>query len=150
MTPLFQDIVIILGIAVMVTLLFEKLKLPTIIGFLLTGTIAGPHGLSLVTASHEVELLAEVGVILLLFIIGIEFSLGDLAKIKKSVFLGGASQVFLTIGAVVAILASFHWKTGPAIFAGCLLALSSTAIVLKLLQEKERLTVRTEKPFSEF
>lgn len=136
MTPLFQDIVVILGIAVIVTLLFEKLKFPTIIGFLLTGTIAGPHGLSLITASHEVELLAEVGVILLLFIIGIEFSLGDLAKIKKSVFLGGASQVFLTIAAVVAILTSLYWETGHAIFAGCLLALSSTAIVLKLLQEK--------------
>ncbi len=73
--PLLSDIVIILGLSVVVIYLFQRLRLPTILGFLMTGILAGPSGLGLVKASHEVEIMAEIGVILLLFIIGIEFSL---------------------------------------------------------------------------
>lgn len=136
--PLLPDIVIILGLAVVVILVFQRFKLPTILGFLITGMIAGPNGFGLIAASHthEVEILAEIGVILLLFIIGIEFSLKTLSAIKRSVFLGGASQVGLTI-VVVALLSqllNFSWP--EAVFLGFLFSLSSTAIVLTLLQEK--------------
>lgn len=112
-----------------------RLKLPTIIGYLLTGAIAGPYGLSLVYASTAVEVLSEIGVILLLFVIGLEFSLKSLMAIKKAVFIGGSLQVTLTIGvtAMISYLFGFDWNI--AVFFGFLFALSSTAIVLKLLQE---------------
>uniref|UniRef100_UPI004049E24B cation:proton antiporter domain-containing protein n=1 Tax=Fulvivirga sp. TaxID=1931237 RepID=UPI004049E24B len=134
--PLLPDIVIILGLSVVVILIFQKLNLPTILGFLITGIMAGPHGLSLVKASHEVEILSEIGIILLLFIIGLEFSLKSLAAIKKAVFLGGAFQVLLTI--VVAGLLSVYigYDITKAVFIGFLFSLSSTAIVLNILQSR--------------
>ena len=95
--PLLSDIVVIFGLAMRVILLFMRLKLPTIIGYLLTGAIAGPYGLSLVEASTAVEVLSEIGVILLLFVIGLEFSLKSLLAITKAVFIGGTLQVILTI-----------------------------------------------------
>jgi monovalent cation:H+ antiporter-2, CPA2 family len=133
--PLLSEVVIILGFSVLVILIFQRLKLPTILGFLLTGVLIGPHGFSLIQATHEVEVLAEIGVILLLFVIGLEFSLKSLMAIKKTVFVGGSVQVFATIG----VTALSFYLTGQAltssIFMGFLFALSSTAIVLKLLQE---------------
>ncbi len=133
--PLLSDIVVIFGLATLVILLFMRLKIPTIIGFLFTGAIAGPYGLSLVAASTAVEMLSEIGVILLLFVIGMEFSLKSLLSIKKAVFIGGSLQVFLTIliTTLLAHLFGFAWNIS--VFMGFLFALSSTAIVLKLLQE---------------
>lgn len=134
--PLLNDIVVIFGLSIGVIGVCHKLRIPAIIGFLLTGVVAGPGGLGLVGATHEVELLAEVGVILLLFVIGMELSLGELLRMRKPVFLGGAAQVALTIVAFEA-LASLHGQPmGRAVFAGFLVALSSTAVVLKLLAER--------------
>lgn len=133
--PLLSDIVVIFGLATLVILLFMKLKIPTIIGFLFTGAIAGPYGLSLVKASTAVEVLSEIGVILLLFVIGMEFSLKSLLSIKKAVFIGGSLQVGLTIGVTTLLTYSFGFDWNVAVFFGFLFALSSTAIVLKLLQE---------------
>ncbi|MBC5991592.1 monovalent cation:proton antiporter family protein [Pontibacter cellulosilyticus] len=134
--PLLSDVVIILGLAVIVILFFQRLKLPTILGFLATGVIAGPHGLSLINETHDIEILAEIGVILLLFIIGMEFSLRNLAMIKRTVLLGGSAQVLATIILVAGIMLLLKFSTGEAIFMGFLISLSSTAIVLKLLQDK--------------
>ena len=134
--PLLTDIVIILGLSVVVILIFQRFKIPTILGFLITGFISGPYGLSLVEASHEVEILAEIGVILLLFIIGLEFSLKSLSAIKKAVFIGGSIQVGLTILVVALLSGQLGFPWGQAVFLGFLFALSSTAIVLKILQEK--------------
>lgn len=138
--PILSDVVIILGISVFVVLIFHRLKLPSILGFLITGLLIGPHGLGLVKASHEIELLAEIGIIFLLFVIGIEFSLSSLASIKKTVIGGGLMQVFGTIGAT-ALLARFtglSWN--ESVFLGFLFSLSSTAIVLKILQETGEVT----------
>lgn len=135
--PLLPDIVIILGLSAVVIFLFQKLNLPSILGLLITGVIVGPGGLGLIgdETTHEVEMLAEIGVILLLFIIGLEFSLKTLASIQRTVFIGGTVQVGLTI--LVTYLAAqvlgFRWE--EALFLGFLFSLSSTAIVLKLLQE---------------
>ncbi|MHA6249228.1 cation:proton antiporter domain-containing protein [Pontibacter sp. CAU 1760] len=134
--PLLSDIVIILGLAVVVILLFQRFRFPTILGFLATGVIAGPHGLSLIAATHDIEILAEIGVILLLFIIGMEFSLRSLAMIKRTVLLGGTTQVLATIVLVWVIMLIFGFSHGEGVFMGFLIALSSTAIVLKLLQDK--------------
>ncbi|MFC5269659.1 cation:proton antiporter [Adhaeribacter terreus] len=134
--PLLGDIIVILGLAVFVILIFQKLRMPTILGLLITGLIAGPSGLNLVKASHEVEMLSEIGVILLLFIIGLEFSLKELMAIKKYVLIGGATQVFSTILVVNLIGYALGFSTSEALFLGFLFSLSSTAIVLKLLQDR--------------
>jgi CPA2 family monovalent cation:H+ antiporter-2 len=106
------------------------------VGFLLTGILAGPHGLGLLKAVHEVEVLAEIGVVLLLFTIGIEFSLKNLLRIKKSVLMGGSVQVLLTFVAVFSLSRYFDQAFSESVFIGFLVALSSTAIVLKLIQER--------------
>lgn len=134
--PLLTDIDIILGLSVGILFLFLRLKMPALIGFFLTGILAGPHGLRLVKAVHEVEVMAEIGVVLLLFTIGIEFSFNRLLQIKKSVLLGGSLQVLLTGAVTFGIASYFGFPPGSSIFMGFLLSLSSTAIVLKLLQEK--------------
>ncbi|MFC0264839.1 cation:proton antiporter domain-containing protein [Fontibacter flavus] len=133
--PMLSDIVWIFGLATLVILVFMRLKIPTIIGFLFTGALAGPYGLSLVQASTTVEVLSEIGVILLLFVIGMEFSLKSLMAIKKAVFIGGSLQVVFTIlfTSLISYFLGFEWNV--AVFIGFLLSLSSTAIVLKLLQE---------------
>jgi CPA2 family monovalent cation:H+ antiporter-2 len=134
--PLLSDIVVILALSLVVILLFQRARVPLVLGFLLTGIIAGPHGLGLIRAVHEVEVLAEVGVILLLFSIGIEFSLGSLARIWRSVIVGGFLQVGLTIGVTFAVARAFQRPPGESLFLGMLVSLSSTAIVLRLLQER--------------
>ena len=110
-----------------------RLGLVPIVGFLLTGVLIGPHGLGLIQDQEMVDALAEVGVILLLFTIGIEFSLEKLARIQRLIFGGGGLQVVLTTAATAGVLALFGvpWQAG--VFTGFLVALSSTAIVLKLL-----------------
>lgn len=134
--PILKEVVIILGLSVLIILLFQKLKVPSIIGFLLTGILAGPHGFSLISAGEEVDTLAELGVIFLLFVIGIEFSLKSLIAIRRTVFWGGLMQVGLTIvlTAMATYLLGLSWN--EAVFVGFLFALSSTAIVLKMLQER--------------
>ncbi len=133
---ILKDITIIFGLSIVVLFVFYRFRLPAIVGFLLTGILVGPHGLHFIKSVHEVEILAEIGVMLLLFTIGIEFSLERLMQIKKMVLLGGSLQLLLTMAA------GFLWslQTGlqvrDSIFMGFLIALSSTAIVLKLLQER--------------
>lgn len=138
--PILKDVVIILGLSVLIIMIFQRFKIPSIIGFLLTGILAGPHGFQLVKASEEVSLLAEIGVIFLLFVIGIEFSLKSLVAIKRTVFWGGLMQVGGTIA--VTALAAFGLGLGwtEAVFTGFLFSLSSTAIVLKMLQERGEIT----------
>jgi CPA2 family monovalent cation:H+ antiporter-2 len=92
-----------------------------------------------------VEILSEIGVILLLFIIGLEFSLSSLAAIQRTVFIGGTLQVAGTIGATALVFHAARMPLPGAVFLGFLLSLSSTAIVLKLLQEKARSAPRTAK-----
>ena len=133
---LLQDIVIIFSISVVVIFLFTKFKIPSIIGFLITGILIGPHGFQLIENIHDVEILAEIGVILLLFTIGIEFSLSNLLKIRKTILIGGPLQVLLTIGAIGFVAYYLGNPINESVFIGFLIALSSTAIVLKLIQEK--------------
>ncbi|MBK7710712.1 MAG: cation:proton antiporter [Bacteroidales bacterium] len=137
---ILKDIVIIFALSTFVNLIFTRIKVPTVVGYLLTGIIAGPYMLSLVNARHEIELMAEIGVVLLLFTIGMEFSLQHLLKIRRMVFLGGFLQVIFTAGAffIVSHFYGMTWQGG--IFIGFLAALSSSALVLKLLQERSELT----------
>jgi CPA2 family monovalent cation:H+ antiporter-2 len=136
---LLRDMEILFGLGILTVVLFRKLYIPTIIGFLAAGILAGPHALGLIGNLHEVEQLAEIGVVFLLFAIGIEFSLGELLRIRQLVFLGGGAQLLLTILAVAAAGHLVGLPPGQAFFFGFLVALSSTAILMKLLLDAGQL-----------
>jgi CPA2 family monovalent cation:H+ antiporter-2 len=119
-----------------VILLLYKLKIPSLIGFIVAGIIIGPHGVGLITDVHFIQILAEIGIILLLFTIGIEFSLTKLVRIKKVVLVGGGTQVIFTIIVSAALTYIAIENINQSLFFGFLYALSSTAIVLKLLAER--------------
>jgi monovalent cation:H+ antiporter-2, CPA2 family len=137
--PLLRDLVIIFGLAIISAFICHRIKIPPLIGLLFTGVLSGPHGLSLIHAEKEVEMMAEFGVILLLFSIGMEFSLRRLLKIKRLVIGGGSLQVFSAFSFTFAISLYLGREVAVSIFYGFLVALSSTAIVLKLLQEESKL-----------
>jgi CPA2 family monovalent cation:H+ antiporter-2 len=138
--PLLKDIIVLLSSSVVVVLLLNKLKLPSIIGLLITGILIGPYGLKLIDAVHEVELLSEIGIVLLLFVIGMEFSLKQLYSIGNIVFIGGLVQVGLTV--LLTFLLSYWvgFSLEASVFLGFLFSLSSTAIVLNLLQSKNEIS----------
>lgn len=138
--PLLQDILILLGFSAVIVFVLQKLKLPSIIGFLLTGIIIGPHGLSLINDVEQVEVLSEIGVILLLFVIGMELSLKQLASIKKTVFIGGLLQVGITATVTGLIYYFLGYSWNESVFVGFLFSLSSTAIVLKTLQDRKEIS----------
>jgi CPA2 family monovalent cation:H+ antiporter-2 len=137
---ILRDIVIIFALSTFVNLLFTRLKVPTVVGYLITGIVAGPHLLALVHEEHNIEILAEIGVILLLFTIGLEFSLKHLVRIRKIVFFGGLMQVSITALVFYALSSLFEMDWKSSLFMGFLIALSSSALVLKLLQERSELT----------
>ena len=130
-----KDLEILFGLALITVVLFRKLMIPSIIGFLVTGMLAGPYALRLIESTHDVEQMAEIGVVLLLFTIGIEFSLTELMRIRHLVFWGGGAQVVLTILLVTVGGMLFSLPFNQALFFGFLLALSSTAILMKLLMD---------------
>ncbi|HCR49255.1 MAG TPA: potassium transporter KefB [Bacteroidetes bacterium] len=137
--PILKDLLIILLFAAGVVYALQRIKIPAILGFILTGILIGPFGMGLISAIHEIEVIAEIGIILLLFVIGIELSLKQLFSIRRTVFLGGMVQVGLSIALVGLItwLGGLAWQ--QAVFMGFLVSLSSTAIVLKLLQDKNEI-----------
>ena len=131
-----RDLAVIFAGSLLVILLFHRLKLPALPGFIVAGMILGPNALGLVSDPHRVESLAEVGVILLLFTIGIEFSLSRLKEMGRQVLVGGLGQMGFTVVATVAAGIAFLPSWRVALFLGFLIALSSTAIVLKGLTDK--------------
>jgi CPA2 family monovalent cation:H+ antiporter-2 len=137
--PLLQDILVLLVFSVVIVFLLQRLKLPSVIGFLIAGVIIGPYGLSLVKEVEEVEILSEIGVILLLFVIGMELSIKQLASIKKTVFLGGFLQMGITLGVAGLIYYFLGNSWNESLFIGFLFSLSSTAIVLKTLQDQREM-----------
>jgi CPA2 family monovalent cation:H+ antiporter-2 len=133
---LLEDLAIIFAGSLVVILAFHRLKLPALPGFIVAGVLLGPNALGLVSDVHQVESLAEVGVILLLFTIGIEFSLSRLREMGRQVVIGGGAQVLLTVGLSAALAAGLGLPWPVAVLVGFLVALSSTAIVLKGLADK--------------
>ncbi|TAF33805.1 MAG: potassium transporter KefB [Cytophagales bacterium] len=137
---IFTDVMLLLGASIIVILILHRIHVPTIVGFLITGVLAGPGGFSLVEGAEEVDLLAEIGVILLLFTIGLEFSIDNLMKLKKIAAVGGSVQVVLTIIVFAAISYYFGYDYLPsATFIGFIFALSCSAIVLKVLQGRNEM-----------
>ena len=132
-------VVILLAVGVMVSVACHRLRLPPILGYLVVGIAVGPHALGWIPDSKEARYLAEFGVVFLMFSIGLEFSLPQLKAMRRIVFGLGLSQVVLTLvgGIGFALLAGWGWKTG--IVVGGALAMSSTAIVSKMLAERGEL-----------
>lgn len=133
------DLLIVLVTAIVGGMLARRLRLPVILGYLVGGIAVGPHGFGLIHDPETIRTLANIGVILLLFTLGLEFSLSELKRMGKVAILGGAVQILLTAAAGLALGKLLGWATLPAIFFGFLIALSSTMIVLKTLMERGEL-----------
>ena len=129
---LLQTISLILVTAVIVLLIFNKLKIPSMIGLFLTGIILG----QVINSTDIITSISELGVIFLLFIVGLEFSIEKFSSIKKYALLGGIFQVLITTVIVTVIFTLLKYPLNTSIFMGFLLCFSSTAIVIKLLQKK--------------
>ena len=133
------EIIIVLVAAVLGGVLAHRLKLPVLLGYLLAGMLVSPHGLGLVQETETIETMAGIGVILLLFTLGLEFSLEELRRIGAVAILGGIGQILLTATAGFGLGQILGWGIPESIFFGFLMSLSSTLIVLKLLMERGEL-----------
>ncbi len=131
--------VAVLGSAAVMLWLSAVLRLPSVVGLILSGLLIGPSGLALVHDAHEVEIFAEIGVVLLLFVIGLELRLDELRELGRPFLLGGLTQALLLTGIVggVTYVLTDSWTT--ALFVGWVVTLSSTAVVLKLYGERSEL-----------
>ncbi|MBL6827243.1 MAG: cation:proton antiporter [Opitutales bacterium] len=136
---LLEEITVIATVSVIVTLLLGRLKLPVVAGLVLSGALVGPKALSLAHDPEAIEVIAEVGVIFLLFTIGLEFSLSRLKNIFRQVALGGLLQVGVTTLVTSLICLSMDLSVPEAIVYGFVFALSSTALVLRTLGERGEL-----------
>ena len=131
-----QPVLVLLAAAVLVVVIFRTLKLPPLLGYLIVGVAIGPHALGWINSTDAVRGLAEIGVVFLMFSIGLEFSLSRLMTMRHIVFGLGAAQVVATMLLVVGAAAALDlpWQAGVAL--GGALAMSSTAILAKLLAER--------------
>ncbi|PSR15485.1 sodium:calcium exchanger, partial [filamentous cyanobacterium CCP3] len=138
---LIVEMVTVLGAATVGGFLASRLKQPVLLGYLLSGMLIGPAGLGLITLEGDIEVLADIGVALLLFALGIEFSLKDLLRIRAIALGGGSLQILLTIvlGGGLAYLTGWVDTLPTAVFLGAVLSLSSTAVVLKSLIERNEM-----------
>ncbi|MDH4246222.1 MAG: cation:proton antiporter [Deltaproteobacteria bacterium] len=134
-----KDLVVISLAAVVVVGLVQRIGLPAIAGLIIAGIIIGPNTLGLIGDPHQVEVLAEVGVVLLLFGIGLELSLDRLSRLWRLILLGGTLQMGLTGALVLALAVPLGMALPTAVFLAFLVSISSTAIVLRSLQARMEL-----------
>src|SRR5665647_493788 len=132
---LLANVDVILGFAIFILTIFYRFQVPPVLGFLVTGILIGPSGLGILNGGESV-LNADLGIIFLLFTIGVDLSLKELWKMKKDLILGGTLQIILTTAVVFIICSAIGFSPATSTFLGFLISLSSTAIVLKVLQEK--------------
>jgi monovalent cation:H+ antiporter-2, CPA2 family len=134
---LLKEFVIVLATSILVIYVSHKLRLPSVVGLLLTGVLIGPGGLSLVRHTGTVDVLAEIGVVMLLFTIGLEFAPERLKRIQRYFWIGGGLQVALTTSvSVVLLITILGVGLRQALFYGFLVSLSSTAVVLGILADR--------------
>ena len=134
-----RQLIIVLTATISIVFVFQKLRLPAIVGFLLAGVIIGPNGFQLIQSVSQVETLAEIGVVLLLFTIGLELSFGTIFSMQRRVIWAGFLQVALTtlIVLTIAHLLGVSFRAGT--FYGFLVSLSSTAIVLRIYDDRREI-----------
>lgn len=136
---ILKELVIVMAASLLIIFVSHKLKLHSVIGFLSTGILIGPSGLRLIKDTRVIDVLAEIGVVMLLFTIGLEFSLGRLKQIKKNFWIGGLFQVMATTFFVVVMLQILHQSWAESIFYGFLISLSSTAVILKIYSDRKEM-----------
>jgi CPA2 family monovalent cation:H+ antiporter-2 len=133
------EIVLLLGAALLLGIVMERLKQNVLIGYLLTGILIGPSGLGLVEGGEQVSALAELGVALLLFTIGLEFSWRRLREFGATAAVGGAGQILVTLLLTMGVALALGRQMGEALAIGAAVSLSSTAIVLRVLGARAEL-----------
>ena len=143
MTGTLTDIVIVMAVAVVVTLLFSRLRLPPLVGLFVAGVLIGPNAFGLIENSESVEQLAEIGVIFLLFTLGLEMSFKRMARLARVLFIAGPLQVLLTGAVGMGVGYALGLSTPESVVLGMLVALSSTAVVLKTMTERAEIDTPT-------
>ncbi len=136
LTAVLRDLAVVLAIATVVALIFGRLRLSVVAAFLVAGAILGPTGAGLVSETGVVNSLAEIGVVLLLFTVGLEISLSELGKMRREVLWAGGSQVSATVLVTMLVLVLWGRPVPEGLFIGFVVSLSSTAIVLKVLADR--------------
>jgi CPA2 family monovalent cation:H+ antiporter-2 len=132
-----QDLAVIMLIAGIVTILFHRLKQPVVLGYIVAGVIIGPHTppFQLIQDRHTIQVLAELGVVFLMFSLGLEFSLKKLSRVGATAFVAALAEISLMIWIGYEIGIFFGWKPMDSLFLGAMLAISSTTIIVKALEE---------------
>src|SRR5918992_842067 len=131
-----EELLIVLAVTISIVFFSQKVRVPAIVGFLIAGIVIGPGGFGIIRSVNQVEMLADIGVVLLLFTIGIEFSLESFIAMQRRIIWAGFLQVFATVSAVLVIALALGVPPGVAVFYGFLITMSSTAIVLRIYNER--------------
>ena len=131
--PVLLELAVLFALCVGVAIAFHRVRLPPVVAFLATGAVVGPHSLGLVRHEEVVRELAELGIVILLFTVGLEVSVAQLVRLRRAVLLGGTLQIggTIVVGAGAAMALGLPWN--QAVFLGLLLSLSSTAVVSKVI-----------------
>lgn len=138
---IFLQLVTVFGVASLAVLGSQVIRLPSVVGFLLAGVFLGPQGLKLVPDLASLHVLNEIAIVFLMFTIGLEFSLGSIKQLRKAFFGLGSLQVVCTATVIALVMGYFlRVSSGAAAVAGYMIALSSTAVIMKLLQASNEMT----------
>ncbi len=135
-SSLLAHIDVLLGFGILILTIFYRFQFPPVLGYLVTGMLIGPYGLGILSGGEIVDLHADLGVIFLLFTIGVDLSLGELWKMKKDVMIGGTLHLLFTTAMVFVVCSSLGFSSATSVFLGILISLSSTAIVIKVFQDR--------------
>lgn len=133
------DFLLILAVALPIAVVFTRLQLPSLVGFLLAGAVIGPHGIGLIDQSETVGAVAEVGLILLLFVVGVELSFAQLTQLGGRIIVAGIAQIVVTCAVIAAVVVAGGGTTIVATLAALTVVHSSTAIVLKVLSDRKQI-----------
>lgn len=138
---LLQDLAIVMAGSAITTILCYRFHLPVVLGYIVTGMMIGPHTppFSFITDLQSIQTLSELGVIFLLFSIGLEFSLSKLSKVGSVAFFAASTEILVMIGIGFYLGRSFGWNLMDSIFLGAILSISSTTIIAKILVEQKKI-----------
>jgi CPA2 family monovalent cation:H+ antiporter-2 len=135
-TSFLQDLAIVMSVAALATIIFRQLNQPVVLGYILAGVIIGPHTppFALIADEHAIETLAELGIIFLMFALGLEFSLRKLRQVGATAFIAASLEILLMLLAGYGLGRAFGWNTMDSVFLGAILSISSTTIIIKALE----------------
>ena len=144
LAPLIRDLAIILGVAGLISLLFQRIRQPVVLGYIIAGILIGPHTppFQLITDIPSIQTWAELGVIFLMFSLGLEFSFRKLARVGGSAAITAGAEVLFFLPAGFLVGKAFGWTSIDSLFLGAMLAISSTTIIIKALDDLKLKTHR--------